>query len=372
MKNIKYYIRDILKENPYALKKKKKDKKLLNILRHLISYHQIKCRPYRIWYKNNNFVDVKKIRTYEQIPFLPSSVFKYNQLRSNMRNHKIIESSGTNNALKSTLYIDKITSLFQRISLTKILSNTIGLQRKIFFIADVPPEDKQDKEKLPARFAGISGYLTAAKESFYLLKLDQKKNIIINKENLNLLKKIIINEPIIIIGYTYMLWQYIFNNHEFPKIKSYINKDTKIIHFGGWKKLQNKRVDTKTFIEKIQKKINIKNNSILDIYGFSEQLGSVHISEGFSGKKINSYSHILIRDFNTLQVVEDGKIGFMQFISALPLSYPGFSILNDDVGYISKREIKNGIELIEFKILKRLENMEPKGCGDTLPENYYV
>ena len=34
----------------------------------------------------------------------------------------------------------------------------------------------------------------------------------------------------------------------------------------------------------------------------------------------------------------------MQFLSILPLSYPGFSILNDDMGYISKRITKNNIE----------------------------
>ena len=40
-----------------------------------------------------------------------------------------------------------------------------------------------------------------------------------------------------------------------------------------------------------------------------------------------------------IKVVEDGKVGFMQFLSILPLSYPGISILNDDMGYISKRTI---------------------------------
>ena len=58
----------------------------------------------------------------------------------------------------------------------------------------------------------------------------------------------------------------------------------------------------------------------------------------------------------------------MQFISILPLSYPGFSILNDDIGYISKRRKINSVEQLEFKVGSRLKNLEPRGCGDTLPE----
>ena len=40
----------------------------------------------------------------------------------------------------------------------------------------------------------------------------------------------------------------------------------------------------------------------------------------------------------------------MQFLSVLPLSYPGISILNDDMGYISKRTLDDNVEKIEFKV----------------------
>ena len=169
-----------------------------------------------------------------------------------------------------------------------------------------------------------------------------------------------------------MLWNYFLENNYLKLHKIPCHNDTKIIHFGGWKKLQSKSVTKKIFIKKILERFNIKLSNILDIYGFSEQLGTVYISRGTNGCSINSYSHVLIRDPKTLNVVRDGEIGFMQFLSILPISYPGFSILNDDIGYISSRRIVKNIEKIEFKIQSRLDRLEPRGCGDTLPNHYYI
>ena len=87
---------------------------------------------------------------------------------------------------------------------------------------------------------------------------------------------------------------------------------------------------------------------------------------------MSDYSHVIVRDTNTLKVLEDGEIGFLQFFSALPMSYPGFSILNDDLGYISERYNEGNREVLKFKVLSRLEKAEERGCGDTLPDNYYI
>ena len=273
---------------------------------------------------------------------------------------------------KSTINLDSKTSNLQKICLGKILSSTLNNKRRVFFIVDIEPIESFNQSTISARYAGMSGYLMAASSKHYLLKLDKDKNIIVNKKKFFELKKIIKSEPIVIIGYTFMLWNYLLQNDEFNFRKILCHEETKIIHFGGWKKLEKKSVTKENFIKEIKKKINIKSANILDIYGFSEQLGTIYISKGLDGCKVTSYSHLLIRDPKTFKIVKDGNIGFIQFFSILPLSYPGFSILNDDIGYISKREIINNVEKIEFKVHSRLEKLESRGCGDTLPAHYYI
>ena len=40
------------------------------------------------------------------------------------------------------------------------------------------------------------------------------------------------------IGYTYMIWEYLLNNQHIDFDKLELNENSKLIHFGGWKKLR--------------------------------------------------------------------------------------------------------------------------------------
>jgi hypothetical protein len=370
MKKLKFLIDGLLKQDPYLIKKSNKKKILLKIFKSQIKYHKKKCSTYNLWYKKNNFLDTSKIKKVSDIPFLPSSIFKNHDLKSISSKYKIIQSSGSSGN-KSNIYIDKTTSMLQRQALTKILTKVIGKKRKKFFIVDLPILNSVNKIKLTARNAGMAGYLMAAKDTIYLLKLNKNNEIILDLKALDILQNLASKENFIIIGYTYMIWKHICNNKKFKNLNLKFKKDTKLIHFGGWKKIET-FINKDNFYKALQGKLNININSILDIYGFSEQLGSIYYSKGNSGNIVNGYSEVLVRDFDSLKIVKDGKVGFLQFLSALPISYPGFSILNDDIGYISKRRIKSGFEHVEFKTLNRLDRLEPRGCGDTLPKNFYV
>ena len=145
-----------------------------------------------------------------------------------------------------------------------------------------------------------------------------------------------------------------------------------LIHFGGWKKLQSSSVTKKKFNLEVHNKLNIEDENILDIYGFSEQLGTVYISKGQGEFLVSNYSTVLVRDPKTLKILKNGQVGFLQFLSILPLSYPGFSILNDDMGFIASQVSLNNDEKVKFKVLPRIDGLDLRGCGDTLPENYYI
>ena len=63
----------------------------------------------------------------------------------------------------------------------------------------------------------------------------------------------------------------------------------------------------------------------------------------------------------------DGKSGFIQVISPIPNSYPGISLLTDDIGEILGRDnCPCGRKGTYFIFKKRSEMADPKGCGDTL------
>lgn len=369
--NLSEEINNYLKNQPFGLNVNEKEKKMISVLKFQIKHHLNNCTEYKNWYESNNFVDPETITRIDEVPFIPSSVFKHLNLISSPSKSKKITSSGTSSQLKSSIYIDSNTSLNQTKALSKILSHFLGTSRKPFFVVDYAPDIKNNNMEMSARFAGMSGYLIASKKTKYLL--DQNYS---NKDSANLyletLKNNTSEEPVVIIGYTYMLWEFIKKlNSAGQKIE--LPKDSKIIHFGGWKKLANESISKAALNEMILETFNVKYDQILDIYGFTEQLGTIYVSQGNKGCVVSDYSSVLIRSTDSLEVLEDGKKGFLQFISVLPESYPGFSILNDDIGYISNRYLdENGSEVVEFLVESRLKKAEARGCGDTLPENYFL
>tara|TARA_B100000745_G_scaffold293482_1_gene235409 strand:- start:655 stop:1773 length:1119 start_codon:yes stop_codon:yes gene_type:complete len=372
MNQLQDNINELLEFDPYNLDRDIKKDKLIKILKQQVEFHLKNCNKYKIWYESNNFTSPSLIKDYQDVPFIPSSTFKHTNLVS-IKNSKKIQSSGTTSNAKSTIFIDKATSQNQTKSLSKILSAILKNKRKNYFIIDLEPKTSSLDNTMSARQAGMMGYLMGAKSKTYLLTLDYNKKIVVDDEKLEKLISVSKNEPILIIGYTYMLYEYFLQNSNIDFTKINLNLESKIIHFGGWKKLENKRILKKQLINLINNRLNIKEENIYDIYGFTEQLGTIYPSSGNGGSKVSSYSHVLVRDPITLKVLNNSETGFLQFISPLPLSYPGFSILNDDLGKISTSNTdKNNNEILEFTINPRLDNAENRGCGDTLPDNYYV
>ena len=368
---LKQSINDFLKVDPFGITKEEKRKKILEIGRLQIEYHLERCEEYACWYKKNSFKKPRQINSITDIPFVPSSAFKFLDLKSILNPVKTISSSGTSSSLKSKVFIDSSTSVNQTKSLSKILSSILDKKRKIFYIIDLEPSNSENFDsQMTARFAGMQGYLMAAKSKNYLLKKDDKGKITLDFEKLN---QIPMNEAVVIIGYTYMIWEYLVSNDIFLEKNFKFPKQTKLIHFGGWKKLYNKRVNKSTLLKKINKNLSINSENVFDIYGFTEQLGTVYVSKGNLGSRPSAYSEVIVRDCETFEEVEAGKEGFLQFISILPLSYPGFSILNDDIGRITHRSMNNSkIERKEFIVSEILEKAESRGCGDTLPEDFYL
>ena len=110
-------------------------------------------------------------------------------------------------------------------------------------------------------------------------------------------------------------------------------------------------------------KFGVKNENILDVYAFTEQLGTVYISRGDGMKEIPKISKVIVRDPYTLEVMKDDQEGLLQFLNPIPYSYPGLSVLTDDLG------IKKTIDNKEyFEITGRAKNSEIRGCGDILSE----
>ena len=119
------------------------------------------------------------------------------------------------------------------------------MQRPNILIIDIPSLIK-NRRKFNARVAGIIGFSSLCRHSFYALD----DNFQINFEEI---KKCIDKSKggdILIFGFTSIIWQYFLNDNLPRNIKSYLKENSVMVHGGGWKKLKNLSVSRLNLILK--------------------------------------------------------------------------------------------------------------------------
>ena len=123
------------------------------------------------------------------------------------------------------------------------------------------------------------------------------------------------------------------------------------------------KVDSKIFKKKLFRKIKL--NNVYNYYGLVEQTGSIFIESKKCGYFVPSvFSDILIRDKN-FNVAKNGEKGFIQLFSLLPTSYPGHSILTEDIGEIvNVNNCRCGLKGKHFLVHGRVEESDIRGCSD--------
>jgi hypothetical protein len=137
-----------------------------------------------------------------------------------------------------------------------------------------------------------------------------------------------------------------------------------IIHGGGWKKLKDQAVDEKTFKKAFKQYFNA--GAVYNYYGFVEQVGSIYIECEYGYLHTSVFSDIIIRDKKTLAPLPFNMSGLIQALSILPHSYPGHSILTEDLGIcIGEDNCPCGRLGKYFKVIGRTASAEIRGCSDT-------
>ncbi|MGE4169912.1 MAG: acyl-protein synthetase [Candidatus Margulisiibacteriota bacterium] len=341
-------------QDPFGLKSEKKQPFLLNALSHLIQLHQQNCLSYqRISTVYDHFN--ASPATIAEVPYLPVSLFKQHLLKSipDSAIVRILESSGTTGT-SSKIFLDKETSLSQVKALTSIVQSYTGKQRLPMIIVDSKSVFSQ--KKFSARAAGISGFSNFGHHHFFLLTEDMQ----VDKNGLIEFLKEHPNQPLLIFGFTFMIWQYLYLGLE---TKVDLSKAI-LFHSGGWKKLIELAVSNDTFKEKLKYKFGLEN--CINFYGMAEQVGSIftECSHGYLHAPI--FADVLVRHPQTLAVQPNGESGLLETLSVLPTSYPGHAILTEDIG------VKYGVDSCPcgrmgtyFHVQGRLPKAEVRGCSDT-------
>ena len=271
-----------------------------------------------------------------------------NFITGNTTKNYTYSSSGTSGK-KSNIHFDRTDAINQQKYLLKTIRSFTSISRKSIFVDAASASEEQ----FNARRAASRGFSLLSKKRVSLPS--------VLEEAYQFLKKLANeNEQIILFGFTYEIYLLLAKLIEgkFPPIT---NSNFLVIHGGGWKKLENKKVNNQDFVEILG---NIFSNArSLNYYGMVEQLGLIYpmCEEGFY--HCPEGSDIIIRDkFGNISSNEEE--GLIQSISPLPISYPGHSLLTEDIGISYNSPCKCGRKTKRFKVLGRLNKLVSRGCSD--------
>ena len=348
----------LLSEDPYSMDNQKKNLFFKDYLIKLTLHHANNSKEYKKLINSLGYSKKKKSEI-DKIPFIPVRLFKELNLLSVKKDKiiKVLSSSGTSGNKTSKIYLDKKNALNQVKVLQKIINKILGNERLPMLIIDKDTKNI-NRTNFNARIAAINGFSLFGKEHTFLL--DEKNEI--NYTQLNKFLSKYGKKKFFIFGFTSFIFENLIEKLKINKINLDF-KNAILLHGGGWKKLESKKISNEIFKKKIFKKLNLKN--VFNYYGLVEQTGSIFVECKCGYFITSNFSDVLIRD-SSFNLLKANQKGFLQLFSLLPTSYPGHNILTEDLGeIINNTKCSCPIKGKRFLVHGRVEKAEIRGCSDT-------
>jgi len=349
---------------PYSLDKRAKGAVLTEILKILTRRHIEACPPYRNMMAGCGLA-LERIERYDELPFLPVSLFKVLELKSvpEAEVFKTVTSSGTSGQAVSRIFLDKGAAAAQQKTLVKIVTSFTGAARLPMLIIDSPSVIK-NRLQFSARGAGILGFSIFGADRVYALDDEMRLDLPAIQAFLERHQ----GEKIFLFGFTFMVWRHFYQ--ELLKTGERLDLSRGLlIHGGGWKKLAAEAVSPREFARGLAEVCGLPEAH--DYYGLAEQAGSIYMQCEQGHLHASNFSDVVMRRADDFSICDIGEKGLIQVVSVLPESYPGHSLLTEDEGVcLGEDDCLCGRLGKYFSVSGRLRDAEIRGCGDTYAPAY--
>ena len=349
----------LLTLGPYSLPKAEKAALYREELTALTCWHRERCPEYRRLLDALGYPEGASLEE-EETPMLPVSLFKELELRSVPEEavFKTVTSSGTTGQKASRIFLDAGTSAEQQRVLYQIVSDFIGENRLPMLVLD-SKKVLRDRGIFSARGAGILGFSIFASRICYALDDDMGLDVNGVQDFLAAHR----GERVLCFGFTYMVWKHVVQVLEAQGAKLEIPGGI-LIHGGGWKKLTGEAVSPAQFKERVRQSLGVE--MVCDYYGMAEQTGCIYMECPCGHLHASVWSDVLVRRPVDFSLCAPGELGVIQVLSLLPRSYPGHSLLTEDMGVLlGEDDCPCGRLGKYFAVTGRTPRAEIRGCSDT-------
>ncbi|WP_443645015.1 LuxE/PaaK family acyltransferase [Candidatus Ponderosibacter sp. Uisw_141_02] len=326
-------------------------------LSELTQHHRQACDLYR-HYVDSMFPLEPAPKLLSDLPYLPVRAFKEHELKSVLDSqvYKVMRSSGTSGHF-SKIFLDKRTAQLQTRALVDGFADYFGKGRFPMLIID-NRKTVADRNFYSARTAAINGFSMFSRGQCFALDDDMEVDFPAVKAFLRKYE----GTKIFIFGFTSIVWSKFIQTLA-KQTEALDLSNAFLLHGGGWKKLESEKISNDMFKEKIRQMTECE--QVHNYYGMVEQTGTIFMECESGNMHASAGADVLIRDPASLDVLDDGEPGLIQVFSAVQLSYPGHSILTEDVGQkYDGASCSCGRSGSIVNVLGRMQHAELRGCSD--------
>jgi hypothetical protein len=357
-------IERLLSVSPYAQPPEQRHACLLEVLKEELDYACQRHTGYK------NYIqqwprDYRSATRVADLPFLPVRMLKADPPLSFVQQDEVkrtLTSSATTSQTPSRVVLDSPTSRRMTKGVVSIVRDFIGPARRPYLVVDTP--GFQGSSELGARGAAIQGLQPFASETTHCLTPGAQGDLILDRERLKQFAQDRQDTEVLVYGFTYILWNHLVKPLAAAGICLNLRK-ARILHSGGWKRLQDQAVEKAVFNEQLARVFGCSPDHIVDFYGMVESVGVIYPDCSAGNKHGPVFGDVIVRNPLTLEPVAEGEYGIVQVCSVLPTSFPGHLLLTEDMAQVLAYDgCSCGRRGISFRFAGRVPKAELRGCGN--------
>ena len=304
-------------------------------------FHYHNCAEYRYIIEKRNWDEerIRKLRSLEEIPVLPTLYLKHHKMDSIPEKKMITRatSSGTSGN-KSDIGYD-FTTLFRALGMSIQMGRKHGLfsiRPCHYIILGYEPRgllNRKIEEKAVSKTAYAFTFFAPACSRIYALRY-RNGEYVLNPDEIKqaLIKYSKGKTPVRIMGFPFHAYWLLTQLKE-EGINCHLPKGSVIAFGGGWKEYYSQKTDKESMYKLIEEVLGIPAKRCYEFFGAVEH-PILYTSCSNHHFHVPIYSRVLIRDVDTFQPVPTETPGLVNLITPMIKSAPLLSVMTDDLGIL--------------------------------------
>lgn len=298
----------------------------------------------------------------EDLPYLHVSAFKHYVWRtesSELKHQRLLRSSSTSGANASQISLDTRSGELQATSSAAILRDMVGAELRPLVVID-SVKSLHRRGEVSARIAAAMSLKPLSTEIHFALDDADAADSTRWDRIADLAEQ---HASLLVYGFTWILWQAWADRTISDRARSALARcKVHFVHSGGWKKLEQIRVDRQTFDSSLLRHV-APGSEVWDYYGLVEQVGVIFPLCPHGFRHVPRWAHAIVRDPWTMAALPD-RPGQLQLMNLLAHGAPYHNVLTEDMARLVQGDCACGRHGQRFELIGRVPKSEVRGCAN--------